>query len=137
MPTENNNVGGRAMRIVAGAATMIILVCAMLYSGRVTIARIFVKYATTVADPAAADTAIGLTPKDAEVHYARGALSNYLRQPDAAVKELELAVSLRPQDYYLWLDLGMTRDQVGDQAGALSCFNEAIRLAVRLRKSLR
>jgi hypothetical protein len=117
------------MRIVAGAATMIILVFAMLYSGRVAIARIFVKYATTVADPAAADTAIGLTPNDAEVHYARAALSNYLKQPDAAARELEVAVSLRPQAYDLWLDLGMRRDELGDQAGALSCFNEAIRLA--------
>src|SRR2546430_3850469 len=50
-------------------------------------------------------------------------------QAAAALPELELAVSLRPRDYYLWLELGLTRDELGDAAGALSAFNESVRLA--------
>jgi tetratricopeptide (TPR) repeat protein len=36
---------------------------------------------------------------------------------------------LRPHDYYLWLELGLTRDQLEDTAGALAAFNESVRLA--------
>lgn len=129
MQTEQTQATRRPLRIVLSGVTVIALVWVMLYSGRVAISRILVKYGTTVADTAAIDTAIGLTPSDAEAHYARGALANYLQQPADALKELELAVSLRPHDYYFWLELGMTRDQLGDQAGALACFNEAVRLA--------
>jgi len=46
-----------------------------------------------------------------------------------AVTELERAVALRPRDYFLWLELGFTRDQADDAAGALLAFNEAARLA--------
>jgi hypothetical protein len=86
-----------------------------------------VKYAT--ANAAALDAATRLTPADAEGHYARAALANYVGQPTAALSEIELAVSLRPHDYYLWLELGLTRDQLEDTAGALSAFNESVRLA--------
>lgn len=117
------------MQLVLSGVTLIALVWAMLYSGRVAISRIFVKYGTTVGDITAIDSAIGMTPMDAEAHFAHGALSNYLEEPADALKELELAVSLRPHDYDFWLELGMTRDQLGDQAGALFCFNESVRLA--------
>jgi hypothetical protein len=43
--------------------------------------------------------------------------------------EFERAVALRPRDYALWLDLGRARNQAGDDAGALSAFKEATRLA--------
>lgn len=129
MQSESHPAMRRSLHIVLSLLAVVALAWAMLYSGRVAISRIFVKYGTTVADIAAIDTAIGLTPNDAESHYARGALSNYLEQPAEALKELELAVSLRPHDYYFWLELGMTRDQLGNQAGALAAFNEAVRLA--------
>lgn len=129
MQTEQMQAARRAIQIVLGGLTIVFLIWAMLYSGRVSISRIFMKYGTTVLDSTAVDTAIGLTPNDAEAHYARGTLFNYFQEPGAALKELELAVSLRPRDYYLWQELGMTREQVGDQSGALFCFNEAVRLA--------
>jgi tetratricopeptide (TPR) repeat protein len=129
MQTEPTRAARRALQIVLGGVTIIILIWAMLFSGRVAISRIFLKYGTTALDSTAIDTAIGLTPNDAEVHYARGALFDYFRESDAALKEFELAVSLRPRDYYFWQELGKTREQVGDQSGALFCFNEAIRLA--------
>jgi len=108
----------------------------MLYSGRVAVSRIFVKYGMMTADATALETAVGLTPNDAEAHYASGALSNYSQQPGEALKQLEVAVSLRPRDYVFWLDLGMTRDELGDRAGALMCLNEAVRLAPYYAKPL-
>jgi tetratricopeptide (TPR) repeat protein len=129
MQTQQIQAARRGLQIVLAGVTIITLVWAMFYSGRVAFSTIFMKYGTAVLDTTAVDTAMGLTPNDAEVHYARGALFNYFREPDAALKELELAVSLRPRDYYFWQELGMTREQVADQSGALFCFNEAVRLA--------
>ena len=112
-----------------GLVAIIGLALAMLSSGRIAVSRILVKYGETYVDSAAVESAIGMTPKDAEAHFVRGALSNYLDEPAAALPELELAVSLRPRDYSIWMELGMTRDQLGDPAGALFCLSEAVRLA--------
>ena len=48
-------------------------------------------------------------------------------QPKPA-SQLELAVSLRPRDDFLWLRLGVLRDEL-HHPGALAAFNEAVRLA--------
>ena len=119
----------RGVHLLASVVAMLACVWASWASGRVALSRLLVKYGTTVANVAAVDAAVGLTPTDAEPHYARAALSNYVGQPAAALKEIELAVSLRPRDYYLWLELGMTRDRLNDTGGALSAFNESVRLA--------
>lgn len=135
MSNEPRQLGSRAVRLVVGLVTMLVLGWAMFYSGRVAISRVLVKYAIIIlrtgpADAiATVDTSLGMMPKDAEVHYTRGALANEVQEPATALREFELAVSLRPRDYYLWIELGLTRDQLGDQAGALSAFNESIRLA--------
>jgi tetratricopeptide (TPR) repeat protein len=129
MQAEQTQVTRRAIQFVLSAVTILALVWASLYSGRIAISRILVKYGLTVADISAIDTAIGLTPSDAEVHYAHGAISNYFQQPGEAVGEFERAASLRPHDYYFWLELGMTREQLGDRNGALFALNEAVRLA--------
>jgi tetratricopeptide (TPR) repeat protein len=98
-------------------------------SGRTSLARLMVKYGATIGNATPLDAAIHLTPADAECHYTRAALSNYFGQHAEALGELELAVSLRPRDYALWLELGMTRDQLEDSGGALAALNESVRLA--------
>lgn len=108
---------------------MVICCWAAWASGRTALARILVKYGTNVGTAAPLDNAIRLAPADAESHYMRAMLSSYLDQPADALGELELAVSLRPRDYALWLNLGMTRDQLDDQSGALLALNESVRLA--------
>ena len=119
----------RVVHVAASVIAMLAFVWAVWASGHVALSRLLVKYGTTVADAAVLDAAIALTPTDAETHYARAEVSNFVGQPAEALKEIELAVSLRPRDYILWLELGMTRDQLGDTAGALSAFNESVRLA--------
>jgi len=117
------------VHVLASVIAMLAFVWAVWASGRIALSRLLVKYGTTVADVAVIEAAIGLTPTDAETHYARAEVSNFVGRPTEALKEIERAVSLRPRDYVLWLELGMTRDQLGDTAGALSAFNESVRLA--------
>jgi len=124
----------RSVRVLVSFVAFVACVWGLWASGRTTLARLIVKYGSAAVNPGTLDTAIKLTPADAEGHYARAELSNYLGQPAEALSELELAVSLRPRDYALWLELGMTRDELEDPDGALSAFNESVRLAPHYSK---
>lgn len=125
----------RAIRFALSGVAIIFFAWAMVYSGRTAISKIFVKFVTTVLHTApadaivAADNSVQMTPTDAEVHYTRGAAAAFVQDDPTAIRELEQAISLRPRDYYFWLELGLARDRVGDQAGALTAFNESMRLA--------
>ena len=78
---------------------------------------------------AAAEEAVRLGPSDPESHYALGiALVDAGRAADA-VKELELAATLRPRDSEIWLKLGSTREDTGDDRGALAAYQQAIQCA--------
>jgi tetratricopeptide (TPR) repeat protein len=77
----------------------------------------------------AADNAVALTPADPEAHQARAILLGRTGRTAEAVREMEIAVSLRPQDDYLWLEVGNLRDDNRDQASALAAFDNAVRLA--------
>ena len=46
-----------------------------------------------------------------------------------AVTEFQRAVQLRPRDYYLWMLLGVTEDQNGDQQTALAALKQSVSLA--------
>ena len=130
MSTEYNPIiHRRSVRVLLSFVAFLACVWGFWASGRTALARLLVKSGTASVNPGALETAIRLTPADAEGHYARAELSNYLGQTAEALSEMELAVSLRPRDYALWLELGMTRDQLEDTAGALSAFNESVRLA--------
>lgn len=77
----------------------------------------------------AADEAVRLGASDPESHLARGiALVDAGRAADA-VKEFELAATLRPRDYKIWLKLGSTREDTGDDQGALAAYQKAIQCA--------
>lgn len=76
-----------------------------------------------------ADRAIRLTPADPEAHYTRAlALVNQQRLPEA-VSELRTSTQLRPYHYYEWLDLGVTLDRLGDEAGSAAALKQSVRLA--------
>ncbi|HKZ01142.1 MAG TPA: tetratricopeptide repeat protein, partial [Pyrinomonadaceae bacterium] len=99
------------------------------FSARSGFSRLMAKYATLSASLPAADQAVRLAANDAESHRARGAVLRYLGQVAEAVKEYEMAVSLRPLDDVLWSELGIVREEGGDQQGALEALNEAVRAA--------
>ena len=93
------------------------------------LSHLLVTYALTTGNVAAAKKATQLTPLDAEAHLATAAVLSLSGAADQSVVELEQAVALRPSDYGLWSQLGLLRDQLGDRAGALKAFDEAIKRA--------
>src|SRR6266851_680002 len=60
----------------------------------------------------------------AKIGFAR-TLDEYAQARD----EFQRAAQLRPRDYYLWMLLGVTSDQSGDQEGALRALRQAVALA--------
>ncbi len=91
--------------------------------------RIFVRYALATNSIEGADEAVQLTPSDPEAHRARATIFNRLQKPDEAAKSLERATALRYRDDYLWIDLGNTREELGDTEAALSAMDQAARWA--------
>ncbi len=98
------------------------------------VSRLFVRYALSEQDPRvsnatlrlqAANEAVKLTPADAEAHFASAAVSALIKPPQNSLTEMEKAVAARPADYTLWMQLGLVRDQNGDQNGALAAFDES------------
>jgi tetratricopeptide repeat protein len=80
-------------------------------------------------DTAVADRAVSLSPADAETHAARGGVLQRTDDCPRAVAEFQRAVQLRPRDYYLWMLLGVTEDQNGDQQMALAALKQSVSLA--------
>jgi hypothetical protein len=120
-----NRLPHRFARMAIAAALSIACVWAMWISLRVGFARA----RTESADLAEVNQALQVAPNDPEARTVRGLLLSRYGEYSDAVAELERAAELRPRDYYLWLELGMTRDQLGDQEGAERALRESVRLA--------
>ncbi|MGB7925695.1 MAG: O-antigen ligase family protein [Pyrinomonadaceae bacterium] len=75
-----------------------------------------------------ADKAVRLSPSDPTAHLFRASILS-TQDSGAASKEFERALSLRPEDHFFWLSLGLARQSGGDLTGALTAFEEAVRLA--------
>ena len=114
--------------MIAGLAILFSLLL-IVVSARVGFSRLLGKYAMLTDSIPAANEAVSLAPSDPEAHRALAAVFNHLRLFDGAKNELETATSLRPNDDYLWLELGNVKDELGDTKGALDAFNEAVRFA--------
>lgn len=85
---------------------------------------------TAVSDArSAVDRAVALSPDDAETHAGRGEVLQRLQDYETARDEFAQAVQLRPRDYYLWMLLGITRDQSQDQEGAVRALRQSVTLA--------
>jgi hypothetical protein len=91
--------------------------------------RIFVKYSIATGNQMVADKAIEMSPQDADAHRARAAVLTLSQSPGESAAAMEQAISLRPADYSLWVELGLIRDQMGDTTGALAAFDEAVKRA--------
>ena len=98
-------------------------------SGREGLSQFLANHSLTTGRIQQADQAVGLSPALAEGHSARAGLLYNREEFAEASKEYEQAVSARPQDYSLWLQLGRARDKAGDPEGAIVAFRESTRLA--------
>jgi tetratricopeptide (TPR) repeat protein len=98
-------------------------------SARFGFSRLLTRYAITTNSVSAADEAIQLSSFDADAHRARAAILNRLQMPGESVKSLETAAKLRYRDDYLWLELGNTKEELGNTKGALAAMDQAVRWA--------
>ncbi|HEV2834616.1 MAG TPA: hypothetical protein VGW58_04815, partial [Pyrinomonadaceae bacterium] len=112
-------------------ALLAIAACLLLMreAARIGFSRLLTRYALVSNSLPAADQAIQITPADPDAHRARATVLNRLHRAVEAPTSLQLATSLRPRDNRMWLELGDTRDELGDNEGALAAMNEAVRWA--------
>src|SRR5690348_10392963 len=87
-------------------------------AARIGFSRLLTRYAVAANSLAAADQAIQLTPDDPDAHRARAAVLNRLHRAAEAEASLETATSLRKDHAVQWLELGTTREELEDDAGA-------------------
>jgi tetratricopeptide (TPR) repeat protein len=117
-----------AKRIPAALLSIVICIIGIWFSSRLGYARLLAKYASLTGNQAVAAKAVSLTPLDAQAHSSRAAAFYNADSPTEAATELEEAISLRPHDDYLWLRLGILRDEL-HHPQALNAFDEAVRTA--------
>jgi hypothetical protein len=107
---------------------MAIVFCLFLMSlaARYGFSRLLSRYGVVAMSLPATTEAIRLAPFDADAHRAQATVFTKFQMYTEARRELELAVGLRPHDDYLWMELGIVRDEVGDSEGALTAFDRAV-----------
>jgi tetratricopeptide (TPR) repeat protein len=117
------------MRI--GVSLLAIALCLFLIqaSARFGFSRLLTRYALITHSTAVADAAVQLTPSDPDAHRARAATLNDQQQHAEAANALASAVALRYRDDYLWIELGNTREEIGDTTGALAALDQAVHWA--------
>jgi Tetratricopeptide repeat len=81
-----------------------------------------------------ADEAVDLNPDDPNAHFIRAGLLFDHGELTRAIRELESAVDLRPQDFRLWLMLGDWRLKNNDTEAARTAYLNAIHLAPHYAK---
>ena len=112
--------------LLAGIALSVFSIQA---AARFGLARVFTRYALIANSVSAADEAVKLSPSDAEAHRARATILSRLQMPAEAAQSLGSALSLRYRDDYLWIELGNTREELGDANGALAALDQAVQWA--------
>lgn len=98
-------------------------------SARFGFSRLLTRSALISNSVSVADEAVLLSPSDPEAHRARATVLNRLQMTGEAVKSLEIAATLRYRDDYLWIELGNTKEELGNTAGALAAMDQAVRWA--------
>src|SRR5215813_3412011 len=98
-------------------------------AARIGFSRLLTRYAVVTNSLPAADQAVALTPADPDAHRARATVLNRLQRTTKAEASLTTATSLSPNDDLLWLELGSTREELGNSEGALAALDQAVRCA--------
>ena len=114
-----------------GYLILAIAVCLFLIqaSARFGMSRMFARYALATNSIEVADAAVQFAPSDPEAHRARAAVFSRQQKPEEAAQSLETALALRYRDDSLWIELGNTREELGDTQGALAAMDQAVRWA--------
>jgi hypothetical protein len=120
----------RVSKIYLPAFAMVLLFAwAGVTSGRGGLARLFSEYASNANSLEANRRALELNSSDVEARFVEGQLLADSGEVTLAIAQLEQATRLRPDDYFLWQELGRVRDENGDADGAIEALRKAIKLA--------
>ena len=117
------------MRI--GISLLGIALCLFLMqaAARFGFSRLLTRYALITHSVQVADAAVQLTPSDPDAQRARAAALNLQQQHADGALALESATRLRYRDDRLWIELGNTREDLGDTTGALAALDQSVRWA--------
>ena len=126
---SHTSSAGNATRLVIAATLIVACLILIVSTAKFGMSKIVGRAALTTNSILVANEAVRITPSDPEAHQIRAIVLNRLRLAEDAAKEMGVAVSLRPQDDMLWLELGRLRDAAADTAGALSAFDRAVQFA--------
>lgn len=120
-----------AMRLACALGSAVFCLLLIWAAGRVTLSKAHYRNQPVDYPLWKADEAVRLNPLDADARQTRAVMLLDAGKFAESVAEYEACVSLRPADHHLWLDLGYARVQNGDDAGALTAYSRASRLAPR------
>lgn len=111
----------------------ILALCLLVWGIRVAASAGYSQFATNYlfqsGQVEAGDIAVSASPGNPEAHFSRGFLLKFNGRLPESRQEFERAVALRPQDFILWMELGSTLDELGDQEGARRAYEESVRVA--------
>jgi tetratricopeptide (TPR) repeat protein len=96
---------------------------------RVGASAVLAKAAAKTVSLEQADLAVATDPNNPDTHSARGQVLLNLNRFEEAASEYGQAASLRPRDFFVWLEYGRALDTAGDAKGALEVLKESVRLA--------
>ncbi|HYJ86804.1 MAG TPA: tetratricopeptide repeat protein [Pyrinomonadaceae bacterium] len=114
----------------SGAAALLIVLLLLLWNtGRSGIGSLLAAYAAKTNHIAAGNSAVRLSPGDADAHYVRGTLLEGIRDLPGAIDEYHKAATARPEDYFLWLQLARARELNGEIDAAIAMARHAVSLA--------
>jgi tetratricopeptide (TPR) repeat protein len=117
------------LRHATGSVLILLCACAALTSARAGLSRLMSEYGAAVGSTEAAQRAIDFNRADPEAHYAYANQLLSAGQTGAAVAEFQLAISMRPEDYFLWQELGRAQEDNGDAEGAIISLRWAAKFA--------
>jgi tetratricopeptide (TPR) repeat protein len=119
----------RNVQYTLALATLLICVSATIAGARNGLSRLLSEYSFAANSLDAAQRAVAFNTADPAAQHALGIeLANVGRNAEA-VAELERAISLRPEDYFLWQELARLREEIDDTTGGIRALQHAIKLA--------
>lgn len=117
------------LRYPLAFAGLLFCIWGALTSGRAGLSRLFSEYGSAADSLAATERAIRFNDADPEAHFAHAVQLADTGRHDEAVVEFERATLRRPDDYFLWQELGRAREESGDMDAAVVALRQAIQLA--------
>lgn len=129
MPTTSGFLSHRYLRLLLVAVAILMCAWAIRATAKLGLSHLYARYALVNRSLDAANAAIDLTPQDAQAHLTAATVTSLAGSPGETNSAVLKALALRPADYSLWIALGLTRDQLGDTAGAIAAFDQAVQRA--------